>query len=173
MSRYGLSPVGTASKGAGRNRFHKIVPSAVLNEDVPLTKSEQMRRVRSHDTLPELLVRKALCRYGVRYRLHRKDLPGKPDIYIPRLKLAVFVNGCFWHSHECRRGRPPSTNREFWSEKLQRNIRRDVKVTQLLKDAGIKVLVIWTCELSTLNDHVLRIARDYKAALNRGCGVNR
>src|ERR1700688_135355 len=93
----------------------------------PLTKSEQMSRVRAQDTKPERLLRKLLSDRGVRYRLHVKSLPGKPDIYVPRLGLAIFVHGCFWHGHDCPRGTAPKSNVDFWNCKLSRNIARDAE----------------------------------------------
>lgn len=109
------------------------------------TKSEQMSRVRSRNTKPELRVRKLLTERGVRYRLQRKDLPGRPDVYVPRLRLALFVNGCFWHGHDCPRGRKPSSNVEFWDTKISRNVERDAAVQRALAERGIEACVIWTC----------------------------
>jgi DNA mismatch endonuclease (patch repair protein) len=77
--------------------------------------------------------------------LHRADLPGKPDVYVGRIRLAIFVNGCFWHGHDCRRGHLPSTNREFWEKKIRRNGERDREVSHVLRELGIDVLVLWTC----------------------------
>lgn len=109
------------------------------------TKSEQMARVRSRDTEPELRVRRLLSERGVRYRLHRKDLPGRPDVYIPRLRLALFVNGCFWHGHDCPRGRKPTSNVEFWDAKITRNVAHDAATQRALGERGIEARVLWTC----------------------------
>jgi DNA mismatch endonuclease (patch repair protein) len=107
-----------------------------------------MRRVKGKDTSPELKVRKALTRLGARYRLHRKDLPGSPDVVLPGRKLAIFVHGCFWHGHDCTRGaRVPKTNREYWTAKVARNLARDARAQQALAEAGWRVEVIWECEL--------------------------
>jgi DNA mismatch endonuclease, patch repair protein len=112
-------------------------------------RSAVMRRVKGKDTAPELLVRKALTRLGARYRLHRKDLPGKPDIVLPGRKLAVFVHGCFWHGHDCARGaRVPKQNRDYWLAKVGRNRARDAKSRAALTDLGWRVETIWECELT-------------------------
>ena len=96
-------------------------------------RSRVMARVKSTNTTPELKVRKALTRLGVRYRLHRKDLPGHPDIVLPGRKLAIFVHGCFWHGHDCALFRLPGTRRAFWEAKINRNRERDVEVKQAVR----------------------------------------
>lgn len=96
--------------------------------------------------MPEMTVRHLLHSMGFRYRLHAKDLPGKPDIVFPGMRRAIFVHGCFWHAHGCKIGRPPKTKLDFWTQKLARNRERDEKNVIALKDAGWKVLVIWQCE---------------------------
>lgn len=106
-----------------------------------------MARFRSKDTKPELIVRRALHAAGRRFRLHRKDLPGKPDIVIPKDRTALFVHGCFWHGHEgCSIARVPKTQSAFWREKFVRNRERDERVRQALEEQGWRVLVIWECE---------------------------
>lgn len=109
-----------------------------------------MSRVKGRDTSPERLVRSLLHRMGYRFRLHRKDLPGKPDIVLPRYKKVIFVNGCFWHQHPgCPQGRrQPKSNREYWGKKLEATVIRDQNNQLLLKERGWEVLVIWECELS-------------------------
>lgn len=110
-----------------------------------------MSRIRSSNTSPELALRRALHALGIRFRLHRKDLPGKPDIVLPRHKTVVFVHGCFWHRHAgCKVASTPKTNTAFWEEKFQRNMVRDERNTALLKGLGWKVLVVWECELGSL-----------------------
>jgi len=104
-----------------------------------------MSRVRGRDTAPELLVRKELTHFGVRYRLHRKDMPGKPDLYVGRLRLAIFVNGCFWHGHDCPRGTLPKTNATFWEAKIAQNVLRDERIREQLAQRGIECLELWTC----------------------------
>ena len=107
-----------------------------------------MRRVKSKDTSPELKVRRLLTWMGVGYRLHRKDLPGKPDVVMAGRKLAIFVHGCFWHGHDCARGaRVPKANRDYWESKVGRNRARDVEHRTALEARGWRVLTLWECEL--------------------------
>ena len=114
----------------------------------PAARSAVMRRVKGRDTGPELRVRKVLWALGARYRLHRKDLPGSPDIVLPGRRLAVFVHGCFWHGHDCARGaRIPKTNRDYWTAKVGRNRARDARVQAALADAGWRVETVWECEI--------------------------
>jgi DNA mismatch endonuclease (patch repair protein) len=111
-------------------------------------RSEVMSKIRSKNTKPEILLRSALFRLGFRFRIHKKELPGKPDIVLPKYKTAIFVHGCFWHYHkDCREGRIPNTNSKFWKEKLERNIKKDEDHILKLKAIGWKVLVIWECEI--------------------------
>jgi len=111
-------------------------------------RSAVMRRVKGKDTTPELAVRRALTRLGARYRLHRKDLPGSPDIVMPGRRLALFVHGCFWHGHDCARGaRVPKQNRDYWTAKVARNVTRDARSRETLQAAGWRVETIWECEL--------------------------
>lgn len=110
-------------------------------------RSKLMSRVRNKNTGPELAVRRALHAAGFRFRLHRKDLPGRPDIVLSRYHTAVFVHGCFWHGHACRRGAIPQDNAEFWSEKIDRNRARDAAAREALVLAGWSVETIWQCEL--------------------------
>jgi DNA mismatch endonuclease (patch repair protein) len=111
-------------------------------------RSAVMRRVRGRDTTPEMKVRRALTRLGARYRLHRKDLPGSPDIVMPGRRLAIFVHGCFWHGHDCARGaRTPKQNRDYWVAKVGRNRARDEASGAALADLGWRVETIWECDL--------------------------
>lgn len=106
-----------------------------------------MAKVRGANTKPERIVRRVAHRVGLRFRLHRRDLPGTPDLVLPRHKLAIFVHGCFWHRHEgCRRSSLPSTNVEFWIRKFERNVTRDQAAVSALEQAGWRVAVIWECE---------------------------
>jgi DNA mismatch endonuclease (patch repair protein) len=112
------------------------------------TRSAVMRRVKGRDTAPELKVRRALTALGARYRLHRADLPGKPDIVMPGRRMAVFVHGCFWHGHDCPRGsRVPKDNRDYWVGKVERNRARDATSREALAALGWRVETIWECEL--------------------------
>ena len=114
----------------------------------PDKRSAVMRQVKSRGTKPEMVVRRALWRLGGRYRLHRRDLPGSPDIVLPGRKLAIFVHGCFWHGHDCARGaRVPKANRDYWVGKVARNRTRDAAARERLAEAGWRVETIWECEL--------------------------
>lgn len=114
----------------------------------PEKRSDVMSRVGSKDTKPELLIRKGLHALGFRYRLHVKDLPGRPDLVFRRYRSVIFVNGCFWHGHSCPRCRMPSSNTEYWNQKIARNKERDALNRRLLLDAGWRVLTIWECALT-------------------------
>lgn len=114
----------------------------------PSQRSYNMSRIRGKNTRPELLVRSCLHQNGFRFRLHVSQLPGKPDIVLPRYKTVVLVHGCFWHGHEgCRYFRLPQTRTEFWSEKIARNQANDSKALHQLEAQGWAVIVIWECEL--------------------------
>ena len=111
-------------------------------------RSDVMSKIRSKNTKPEKLLRSALHKQGYRFRIHRKDLPGKPDIVFPKQKLAIFVHGCFWHFHkDCREGRIPSSNSTFWKEKLEKNITKDEKAVCILSLMGWNVLTVWECDI--------------------------
>lgn len=115
-----------------------------------------MSRVREKDTSAELKVRSLTHRLGYRFRLHRKDLPGKPDLVFPSRRKLIFVNGCFWHGHDCARGaRIPKTNREYWVGKIQKNIERDRNNQDILESLGWDVLAVWECEMKDIE----RLAR--------------
>lgn len=111
------------------------------------TRSRIMKSVRRQNTKPEMLVRKALHAAGFRFRLHRMELPGSPDIYLPQYRCAVFVHGCFWHGHSCRKGRAPSSNKEYWDPKIKANKARDARKEALLREQGIDAFVIWECSI--------------------------
>lgn len=116
--------------------------------DVSQARSRNMSRIRGRNTGPELRVRSLLHRAGYRFRLHGNDLPGSPDIVLPRYRTAIFVHGCFWHRHTCRKGTSlPKTRREFWQDKLARNRDRDEAVRGRIEDLGWRVIVVWECEL--------------------------
>jgi DNA mismatch endonuclease (patch repair protein) len=119
----------------------------MVDVHTPEQRSRNMAAIRYKNTKPEIVVRKLLCEMGVRYRLHRNDLPGKPDIVMPGRKLAIFVHGCFFHMHKCRYGRVvPATNAEFWQTKRSGNAARDKRNTKQLRKLGWKVFTIWECE---------------------------
>lgn len=111
------------------------------------TRSRTMRQVHSVNTSTELKVRKALHAAGFRFRLHRADLPGTPDLVLPKHKMAVFIHGCFWHGHGCKRARMPATNTEYWTRKRARTMARDAVATEALTIAGWHVRVVWGCDI--------------------------
>lgn len=118
-----------------------------MDKLTPERRSENMRRIKSKGMKPEMLVRRLVHALGYRYRLHRKDLPGKPDLVFGPRRKAIFVHGCFWHQHaDCREGRPPGSNTAYWSPKLKRNVERDAEHLAGLKAQGWDTLVIWECE---------------------------
>lgn len=110
-------------------------------------RSRLMSRIRGKDTKPEMVVRKLVHAAGYRYRLHRRDLPGCPDLVFPRYRKVILVHGCFWHRHFCRKGRStPRTRRGFWKKKFEQNRERDRKNRRALRRQGWQVLVVWECE---------------------------
>lgn len=112
------------------------------------TRSYNMSKIKSKDTKPEVIVRKFLFKNGFRYRLHKKDIAGKPDIYISSLKCIININGCFWHGHEnCRYYKLPKTNSLWWEEKISRNISRDLKNFEINKSLGYHIITIWECNI--------------------------
>lgn len=132
------------------------------------TRSRMMAGIRGKNTRPELFLRKTLHAMGFRYRLGGKGLPGKPDIVFPKLRVVIFVHGCFWHMHECKYFKLPATNSQFWREKLEGNVRRDRRVVDELQSKGWTVLTVWECELRESkyqmpNSAVLAVAAKIKA----------
>ena len=129
-------------------------------------RSWNMSRIKGKDTKPELTLRSLLHKSGLRFRLHEKKLPGRPDIVLPRYKTAIFVNGCFWHRHDCKRGRSvPKTRTDFWVAKIDKNVERDQRVYSNLKNLGWKVLIIWECQI--------REGKALEGMLNRHFGSDR
>jgi DNA mismatch endonuclease (patch repair protein) len=115
----------------------------------PEKRSWNMSRIRSKNTKPEMIVRSVLHRMGYRFRLHRKDLPGNPDIVLPKYKIVIFVHGCFWHQHVgCIHGGIPKSRQEYWGPKLNKNIERDKLNQKKLKEIGWKFLIIWECQIN-------------------------
>lgn len=118
-------------------------------------RSANMRAIHSKDTGPEIIVRRLVYSLGYRYRLHRKDLPGKPDLVFASRRKVIFLHGCFWHGHDCKRGsRIPKTNIEYWEKKLTRNKSRDAEHKTVLEEQGWSVFVIWECQ--TKNEAALK-----------------
>ncbi|WP_080311441.1 very short patch repair endonuclease [Burkholderia pseudomallei] len=123
-------------------------------------RSENMRRIRSKDTQPEMAVRRLVHAMGYRYRLHRKDIPGKPDLVFPSRRKVIFIHGCFWHQHSgCREGRPPRSNTDYWLPKLRRNQERDRVALEQLAVSGWETLIIWECETKDSSAVATKIRR--------------
>lgn len=118
-----------------------------------MDRSANMRAIRSKDMRPELAVRRLVHKLGYRFRLHRRDLPGKPDLVFSRRRKVIFVHGCFWHSHNCKAAHIPKSNLDYWVPKLERNKTRDAKHIDTLAAEGWRSLVIWECE--TFDEHSL------------------
>jgi DNA mismatch endonuclease (patch repair protein) len=120
-------------------------------------RSEIMSKIGPKNTKPELLVRRELHRFGYRYRLHKKELPGKPDIVFPKLKKVIFIHGCFWHGHKhCKRSKLPDTNKEFWLNKISKNKKNDKLVKLRLTKMEWSYLVIWQCQIEKNLNLVLK-----------------
>ena len=127
-------------------------------------RSWNMSRIKSRDTKPELIVRSLLHRMGYRFRLHKKDLSGKPDIVLPKYKTVIFVHGCYWHRHPgCKYAYNPKSKKDFWQNKFNQNVKRD-KINQAqLKEMGWKVIIVWECELRDLD----RLCKHFENELTR------
>ena len=123
----------------------------------PESRSALMSRIGGKDTAPELAVRRLLHHLGYRFRLHGRDLPGTPDIVFQSRQKVIFVNGCFWHAHGCRIGRPPKSRPEFWLPKLQRNRLKDGRNIRTLRDSGWGVLTVWQCQTRRLDELETRL----------------
>ena len=132
----------------------------MVDKITPEERSRNMRKIRSKNTSPELLIRKIVYSLGYRYRLHRKDLPGKPDVVFFGKKKVIFVHGCFWHQHqnpECKIARVPKSKTEYWLPKLQRNVERDQRNKEELMESGWSVLEVWECETKNTSLVVLKV----------------
>jgi DNA mismatch endonuclease (patch repair protein) len=128
-------------------------------------RSWNMSRIRSRDTQPERIVRSALHRAGYRFRLHRRDLPGRPDIVLPRYHTAIFVHGCFWHRHkQCRLAYTPKSRVTFWTEKFRRNVERDRENTAALRKLGWRVITVWECEATSPEKWLQKVESNRKPA---------
>lgn len=131
-------------------------------------RSKMMAGIRAKNTRPEMIVRRYLHSQGFRYRLHRKDLPGSPDVLLPRFKAVVFVHGCFWHGHEgCQYFKLPDTRRHFWELKIAGNARRDEAAISKLADAGWRVAIVWECALRTMQNQALEDLRSFITSSER------
>jgi DNA mismatch endonuclease (patch repair protein) len=123
------------------------------------TRSRMMSGIRGKNTRPELVVRKALHARGFRYRLHAKELPGRPDLVLPKHHAVIFIHGCFWHGHECSLFKWPSSRPEFWREKIGKNADRDTRSIQALRDSGWRVAVLWECAVRSKDGLVPAVER--------------
>ena len=124
-------------------------------------RSWNMKQIKSNNTKPEIEIRSILHNLGYRFRLHRKDLPGNPDIVLTKYKTVIFVNGCFWHQHKnCSRSNIPKTNKQYWIPKLTRNIERDKDNYKKLSDQGWKVVIVWECILKDHNNLINHLKRE-------------
>lgn len=121
----------------------------------PEKRHEIMQNVKTKNTAPEIKLRSLLHKNGFRFRVNRKDLPGKPDIVLPKYRAVIFVHGCFWHGHDCPCGQRPQTNADFWNQKIDRNVIRDKSDVSLLESLGWRVLIVWECEIKKKNEAVL------------------
>ena len=134
-----------------------------------------MSAVRGHDTKPEMIVRRLLHSMNYRYRLHRKDLPGRPDLAFGHRRKAIFVHGCFWHRHlGCKKATFPKTRADFWNEKFERNVERDREVERKLEEKGWRSLIIWECETEALEPLARRLRgflEDAVAVSREGAGI--
>ena len=131
----------------------------VLNK-VSEQRSRNMSAIKSKNTKPEIAVRKLLHSMGYRFRLHRKDLPGSPDIVLAKYKTVIFVHGCFWHRHEnCKYASIPKTRKEFWEKKFQANVKRDLEIQEKIKNIGWKYVLIWECEARNIESIEEKIKR--------------
>lgn len=133
-----------------------------MDKIIPSRRSANMRAIRSSDTKPELLVQRLVHHCGYRFRLHRKDLPGKPDLVFSGRKAVIFVHGCFWHMHGCKSVRIPKSNVDYWAQKLGRNRERDAQNVDALMQMGWRVLMIWDCETVDLAELERRVRQFLK-----------
>ncbi|WP_256658603.1 very short patch repair endonuclease [Pseudomonas sp. LTGT-11-2Z] len=131
-----------------------------------MSRSDIMRAVKRAHTKPEIIVRQALHALGLRFRLHRRDLPGSPDIVLPRLRTVVFVHGCFWHRHPaCRYATTPKSRQEYWLPKFEANVERDARKEAQLRELGWRVVVIWECETKSLEALEARLRLEFDVPL--------
>lgn len=133
------------------------------------TRSRMMSGIRGKNTKPEILIRKALHAGGFRFRLHRKNLPGSPDIVLPKYRAVILVNGCFWHGHQCRLFKWPKSRPEFWRNKIEGNMRRDQQKLSELKRMGWRVCVLWECAIKGASEeHLNRVIENVSNWLKGG-----
>ena len=146
-----------------KNIFENTNKSISPMNKISNQRSRNMSAIKSKNTKPEIAVRKLLYSMGYRFRLHRKDLPGSPDIVLPKYKTVIFVHGCFWHRHEnCKYASTPKTRKEFWESKFKANVKRDKEIQEKIKNIGWQSVVIWECEIKNkdIKDRLLLIKKD-------------
>ncbi|MFH0725773.1 MAG: DNA mismatch endonuclease Vsr [Pseudomonadota bacterium] len=136
------------------------------------TRSKIMSQVGQKDTGPEMKLRKALHRLGLRYRLHDKRLPGSPDVVFPRYRAVLFVHGCFWHRHGCKATTTPATNRDFWLKKFDENVARDRRNTEALLEKGWRVAVVWGCAIKRKNSNSEAVAQQLRGWLKSDSSIS-
>jgi DNA mismatch endonuclease (patch repair protein) len=152
--------VGLSDRGVHLAAFGKFQGIVVVDRISPERRSQNMSLIKSRDTKPEIQVRSLIHRLGYRFRIHRDDLPGTPDIVLPRYRLAVFVHGCFWHRHQnCKYAYCPKSRIEFWNRKFVANVQRDTIAAKKLKKLGWRVVVIWECQLKSPNRLKTRLSK--------------
>ena len=127
----------------------------------PMNRSKMMKAVHSEDTKPEVMVRRSLFKAGFRYKLHRHDLPGSPDLFILKYGVVVFINGCFWHQHGCKFTSRPKSNAEFWNEKFTNNAVRDIKTNWKLSLQGYRIATVWECSIKNDFDHTIERLKSF------------
>lgn len=132
----------------------------MIDRVTPTQRSSMMSAVKNKNTKPEVIVRKQVFAAGFRYRLHARQRTSTPDLIFPRYQVAVFVHGCFWHGHDCPKGKLPTTNLKFWRDKISKNMERDQRVTKDLRDDGWKVVTIWSCQLEEGIKSLLTLLRE-------------
>lgn len=137
----------------------------MVDVHTPEVRSRNMRAIRNKDTKPELLIRKALHARGYRYRLGGSGLPGHPDIVLPKYKTVIFINGCFWHGHDCKYFKLPATRTEFWADKIKSNQERDQRSVALLQEQGWSVLTVWECSLKPSGRGIQAVLGELENAL--------
>ena len=145
-----VAAIAAAPRTTFRSSQHSRMMKIMADTRTPTQRSAIMRAVGSKNTKPEIVVRRLAHRLGYRFRLHVKDLPGKPDIVFPRLSKIVLVHGCFWHGHRCRYGQLPKSRLEFWGPKIEANRTRDKRTLKSLRSLGWMVLVVWQCQTKDL-----------------------
>lgn len=137
-------PLGSKIKSPKRNHDRRLHVVDVLS---PEQRRLNMSRIRGRDTKPEMMIRQGLHARGLRFRLHRRDLPGTPDLVFPHARAAIFVHGCFWHGHNCHLSKVPSTRSDFWRSKIRANADRDAAAQAALQGEGWRIFVVWECAL--------------------------